>query len=335
MRGMAGGSSPTTRPDLRVRMSADTVSVPGARRFVRDGLADWGRTPLIDDAALCVTEMAANAALHSGSSFMDVVLHDLAGPVRVAVEDEGALVPVEAVTPRALSLDADEDDPVWQEQSTTGRGLAIVSMIARSWGVEETSHGRRVWADLAGEAGERPVRSPEVVRSGGARSAPDLSRGLPEGWGVMRMPQVPVQLTLRMDQHLDDLVRELQLIDTDAEHSPPREVARLIHELVTRPAWARHTGRRLALDAAAAGQEYVDIEMAAPRAMTEGIRELLVAARTADRVCERYGLLTLAASTEMDVLREYFTECMVAQLERDAAPVTYADWLAGRRARVE
>lgn len=50
-------------PDLRVRLVADVSSVPGARRFVTDGLVDWGREHLVDDAPLCVTEMAANTAL--------------------------------------------------------------------------------------------------------------------------------------------------------------------------------------------------------------------------------------------------------------------------------
>jgi hypothetical protein len=36
---------------------------------------------------------------------------------------------------------------------------------------------------------------------------------------------------------------------------------------VTRPAFARHLGRRTALDAAVAGLEYVDIEMTLPREM--------------------------------------------------------------------
>jgi hypothetical protein len=159
-----------------------------------------------------------------------------------------------------------------------------------------------------------------------ASAAAAAAGRLPDGWKTMRIPQVPVRLTLRLDQHLDDLVRELQLIDTDREHSPPREVARLIHGLVTGPAWARHTGRRIALDAAAAGLEYVDIEMSAPRAMSPGVTQLLEAAREADRLCEKYGLLTLAATPEMDRLREYFTEMMVGQLERDETPITYAEW---------
>lgn len=317
--------------ELRVRLAAETASVPGARRFVRDGLADWGRRSLIDDAALCVTEMAANAALHSGSRFMDVVVRDLPASVQVAVEDEGAQVPVEAVRPRVpVAEDADAVESVPLDlQSMTGRGLAIVSMIAESWGVEEMPHGRRVWAELADVPSDHGVRLPEVERS--AQPAPEAgSQGaLPADWKTTRMPRCPVAMGLRLDQHLDDLVRELQLIGGDQHKEPPPPVGELTDNLL-RAAFARHTGRQIAQEAAAAGLEYVDIEMTMPRAMSPSVRELLRLTRQADQVCREHGLLTLAATPEIESLRTWFTECMVGQLEHDAAPVTYEDWLAAR-----
>jgi anti-sigma regulatory factor (Ser/Thr protein kinase) len=315
------------RPQLRVRLAAETASVPGARRFVCDGLADWRRPALVDDAALCVTEMAANAALHSGSRFMDVILHDLAGPVRVAVEDEGGAVPVEAVRPRvAPAVGDDADEWSLDEQPTTGRGLAIVSMIAESWGVEESPHGRVIWADLGANQGQHSVRPPEVVRTSGHAAA---DAGLPADWKTTRMPQCPVRLALRLDQQLDDLVRELQLMAGSRTGPPPPRVARL-NDYLAGAAFARHTGRRIAQEAAAAGLEHVDIEMPMPRSMSSGVRDLHAYAHEADEVCREYGLLTQASTAEMESLRAWFTESMVGQLEHDATPVTYADWLASR-----
>jgi anti-sigma regulatory factor (Ser/Thr protein kinase) len=315
------------RPELRVRLAAETASVPGARRFVCDGLADWGRPALVDDAALCVTEMAANAALHSGSRFMDVILHDLAGPVRVAVEDEGAAVPVEAVRP-AVAPAVDDDSDAWSldEQPTTGRGLAIVSMIAESWGVEETPHGRVIWADLGATQGQHAVRPPQVVRTTEREPADAV---LPADWKTTRMLQCPVRLALRLDHHLDDLVRELQLMAGSRTSPPPARIARL-NDYLARAAFARHTGRRIAQEAAAAGLEHVDIEMAMPRSMSSGVRDLDAYAHEADEVCREYGLLTQASTAEMESLRTWFTECMAGQLEHAAAPITYADWLAAR-----
>lgn len=129
-----------THPELRVQLAADTSSVPGARRFVVDGLRQWGREHLVDDAALCVTEMAANSALHSGSPYLHVRLRDVDPGVRLSVEDAGGMVPVAAVAP-----------PPVASQGTTGRGLAIVSVLARSWGIQEHVDGRLVWAELAGD----------------------------------------------------------------------------------------------------------------------------------------------------------------------------------------
>ena len=316
-------------PELRVRLAAETASVPGARRFVCDGLADWGRRSLIDDAALCVTEMAANAALHSGSRFMDVVVRELPTSVRVAVEDEGGQVPLEAVRPAVLvaaGSGAVESLPL-DLQPMTGRGLAIVSMIAETWGVEEMSHGRRVWAELADTPSAHGVRPPEVERSADAVPGTVSQAALPADWKTARLLRCPVRLGLRIDQHLDDLVRELQLIGADQHKEPPRPVREMADNLV-RAAFARHTGRQIAQEAAAAGREYVDIEMTMPRAMSPSVRELLRLTRQADLVCREHGLLTLAATPEIESLRTWFTECMVGQLEHDAEPVTYEDWLA-------
>ena len=128
---------------LSVRLSAAPVSVPGARKFVRDGLDDWGRTALVDDAALCMTELAANAALHSGSRFMEVHLQDLGGAVELAVLDEGDHSEVGAVMPRTSPAMRSGSTAVAVEP-TTGRGLAIVSMLSHDWGVADVAGRRRV-----------------------------------------------------------------------------------------------------------------------------------------------------------------------------------------------
>ncbi|SDK85185.1 Histidine kinase-like ATPase domain-containing protein [Nocardioides sp. YR527] len=301
------------RPELRVRLAAEAASVPGARRFVTDGLVEWGREHLVDDAALCITEMAANSALHSGSPYMHIRLCDLEPAVRLSVEDDGALIPLPAVAP-----------PPVQSQGTTGRGLAIVSVLAKSWGIEEHVDGRRIWAEIAGDGVEHDVRPPTVRY--GEKAMPEPV-ALPTDWVTVRLPACPVQLGLQIDQRLDDLVRELQLIDSEDGPTPPRELGELIERLVTRPAFARHMGRRIALDAAAAGLEYVDIEMTLPREMGPMLRELLAADNLADEISETHQLLTLRSTPEMVSLRTWFTESIVGQAEKDADPVPYDEWV--------
>jgi anti-sigma regulatory factor (Ser/Thr protein kinase) len=312
------------QPALRVRLAADVCSVPGARRFVTDGLLDWGRDHLVDDGALCVTEMAANAALHSGSAYMQVEVGDLDPAVRLSVEDAGGLVPLPAVAPPPVPAARPDDVPPAAALGTTGRGLAIVSVLAASWGIEERADGRRIWAHLAGDGVEHQVRPPVVAVRDVTMPQPGV---LPADWATVRMLRCPVQLGLRVDQRLDDLVRELQLIDSAEGPTPPRELGRLIERLVTRPAFARHMGRRIALDAAAAGLEYVDVEMTLPREMASTVRELLAADNLADEICETHELLTPRSTPEMVSLRTWMTECILTQAEDDAAPVPYDDWL--------
>jgi hypothetical protein len=144
------------------------------------------------------------------------------------------------------------------------------------------------------------------------------------------MLRCPVRLGLRVDQRLDDLIRELQLIDSEEGATPPRELGQLIERLVTRPAFARHMGRRIAMDAAAAGLEHVDIEMTLPREMASSVRELLAADNLADAICETHQLLTPRSTPEMVALRTWMTECITTQAEEDAEPVPYDEWLQRR-----
>ena len=91
-----------------------------------------------------------------------------------------------------------------------------------------------------------------------------------------------------------------------------------------------HLGRRTALDAAAAGLEYVDIEMTLPREMGPVVRELLAADNLADELGETHQLLTLRSTPEMVSLRTWFTESIVGQAEKDADPVPYDEWIRAR-----
>lgn len=315
---------PHDRRDLRLRLVAEPVGVPGARRLVRDGLHEWGRDHLVDDAALCITELAANAALHSGGRFMDVQVHDLGGAVELAVLDDGGQAEPESVVPRTSPAMRSQPADLLTEP-TTGRGLAIVSMLARDWGVSDAHGRRRVWAVLAPDDEVGPVRPPRMDERVAGLA---MSDALPKDWKLVVVPDAPVGLSIRIDNHIDEVIRELQLIDS-SPGSPTAEQARLIQELVSVP-FARHTGRAQALDAADRGQTHVDIRLPMPRQASPSVRALLDTMREADQLCRDHQLLAVPATEEMDLLREWFTHNMVTQLEDDADPVPYDAWLAGR-----
>jgi anti-sigma regulatory factor (Ser/Thr protein kinase) len=327
--------------EMRIRLAADAASVPGARRFVTDGLTSLGRTELLDDAALCVTELAANAALHSASTFMEVCLRPLDRAVQIVVEDDGP-EPADVVVPRASfdersdvdddeldldELDLDEIDLALADESTTGRGLGIVSVLAQDWGVEGTGAGKRVWLTLVKGDGTHAVRPPSVSTTSARR---DADAALPEGWAIVRLAGCPVQLSLRQDSHLDELVRELQLLDGEQAAPESRALAQKLEALLGSPAHARLTGRRIAQQAAAEGQTHVDIDMTMPRELGPHVRALQEAVWEADRLCEERRLLTLASDEDLRELRAWMTEQVSGQLGRGKEPVAWEVWRAGR-----
>lgn len=310
--------------ELRIRLAADPVSVPGARRFVTDGLRSWDLATLADDAELCVSELAGNAALHSASTFMVVSLQRSPAAVRVTVEDDGA-TPAAAVQPR-LGFPGPHDQIAAEDvedEATTGRGLAIVSILAHDWGVEETEQGKRVWAVLTEDAEEHRVRPPS-----GAVAQPEAPGSLPPGWTLVRLLSCPVELSLRQDRHLDELVRELQLMQGENSERSQR-IAQQLGGLLSGPAHARHTGRRAAQQAAAAGLEHIDVEMAIPHEVAGEVAELQRAVLAADALCEEARLLTLASTPDLKALRAWMTEEIGAQTQ-GADPVPWPEWVAER-----
>jgi anti-sigma regulatory factor (Ser/Thr protein kinase) len=119
-------------PHAEVTLPGSTSSVPTARRFVESLLSGWGHPDLGWSAALCVSELAANCALHARTQF--TVRVELAGDqVRVEVADGSLRVP----TQRTYGTDA-----------TTGRGLRLVEEYASSWGVDMHGAGKTVWLVL-------------------------------------------------------------------------------------------------------------------------------------------------------------------------------------------
>ena len=303
---------------LQLRLAADASSVPAARRFVVDGLTAWGEVDLVEAAELVASELSSNAALHAAADFMHVTLERgaRAGGVRVSVEDDGP-VPVDAVRPRARL----DHDPDWSYLGATGRGLVIVAMVAGRWGVDPTAGGKRVWADLVDHDEGHEVLEPEGVRDTVA-----VPGTLPPGWALVRLVGCPVELSLQQDSHLDELVRELQLLSLDDGNDDSAALAEEIHGLLVSPTHARLTGRRAAERARAEGRSSVDIEMAMPREFGVLVARLQDAVKRADVLCEDGRLLTLASPPELRTLRAWMTHEVLGQTTHEAAPVPWPSW---------
>jgi len=113
-----------------IRTFAFSREAPAAaRHFTVATLAAWGAADFADDAAMVVTELAANAIVHAHSGFT-VILSALDDLLRIAVRDA---TPLRAHTPRAVPL----------------HGLGAVDAMASQWGVEPFgAAGKTVWVDL-------------------------------------------------------------------------------------------------------------------------------------------------------------------------------------------
>jgi hypothetical protein len=273
---------------------------------------------LVDDIALCVTELGSNAALHGAAAFMSVTLTTKEETVTVSIEDDGQ-VHGSAVVPRADYSLGVEHGPALADEPTTGRGLAIVAALASQWGVDDTVGGKKVWAEFGREAGT-PAEGPD------GQELPGMTPVMPRGWTKVRLAACPVRLSLRQDEHLDELIRELQLLRIDEGGARSQALASQIEGLLVSPAHARLTGRRIAQLADEAGLEHVDVDMSLPVEASEMIRELQAAVSAADRLCEDMKLLTLASSPELRDLRRWMTEEIVAQIEEGREPVPWAAW---------
>jgi DcmR-like sensory protein/histidine kinase-like protein len=121
--------------DATARFRAGPDAPFAARRFLAGLL---GRRPYGDrvnphDAQLVVSELATNAVMHAGTPFSVGVRYD-GSAVRISVQDSSSTQPImRENNPTALS----------------GRGLRLIAMVSRAWGIDYGPDGKTVWAELA------------------------------------------------------------------------------------------------------------------------------------------------------------------------------------------
>ncbi|MFF2996263.1 SpoIIE family protein phosphatase [Streptomyces sp. NPDC057950] len=114
------------------RLTSDPGEAGRARAAVREQLHDWGLQRLADPAELMVGELVANAVRHTHSRRVELRL--VRGDTLLCeVADDDHTLPT--------LLSAGQGDEF-------GRGLRVVSTLAREWGASRTSGGKTVWFEL-------------------------------------------------------------------------------------------------------------------------------------------------------------------------------------------
>ncbi len=128
------------------------------RRIVSAHLRYWHLDPLIDRAALGVTELLTNVHQHAQpDKLCTVELELLLDRLTVSVRDHDPRLPVVE--------DMGEIAPL----ATEGRGLAMVAAVSESWGARpDGEQGKVVWFTLPTSAPSVavPARVPAFVTAG-------------------------------------------------------------------------------------------------------------------------------------------------------------------------
>ena len=119
--------------DQHRTFTSTPASAGMARRFVEMVLTDAGMGGLAYTATLLVSELVANAVLHTGGTPIEVVVKPAGDRARIEVHDGSRVLPVRKN---------------YSTMSGTGRGLMLVDRMAAEWGAEPTAGGKVGWFEL-------------------------------------------------------------------------------------------------------------------------------------------------------------------------------------------
>ncbi|MFF8594242.1 ATP-binding protein [Streptomyces sp. NPDC015220] len=136
-----------------VELQALPSRIGQVRRIVSAHLRYWHLDPLIDRAALGVTELLTNVHQHARpDKSCTVELEFLLDRLTVSVRDHDPRLPVV------------EDMGDIAPLATEGRGLAMVAAMSESWGARpDGEQGKVVWFTLPTSAGPVAVTVPARV----------------------------------------------------------------------------------------------------------------------------------------------------------------------------
>ncbi|GAC1445724.1 MAG: hypothetical protein NVSMB55_28220 [Mycobacteriales bacterium] len=121
--------------DLSARLSlrADLRSPTEARRFVARTLSPLLDREDVETAMLVTSELVTNAALHAGTE-CELELLGKPGALMIRVSD---FQPQPGLARQSFG-----------RENTAGRGLRLLEVLCRRWGIEPDPAGKTVWCEL-------------------------------------------------------------------------------------------------------------------------------------------------------------------------------------------
>lgn len=223
--------------------AAEAVASRNARYFVLDWLKAHERTEFNERAGLAVSELAANAVLHTSQPFTvgldwrdDCLRLELvdSSPSRLAVP-----VPRTGSAVDITSL------------SETGRGLQIVGALANRWGVTIEANVKLVWAEFHSVGPETPSE-PELIDR---RPPPAPLANV----RVLRYLALPVRAAIESGLDVESATRDVHAIPVDERTDEDRALLQLVEQ----SAPLRLAGRHAAMAASSRNELAFDLEVAA------------------------------------------------------------------------
>ena len=290
--------------DMVMAFPNETRSVTLARRAVSEQIRGLGLPSLVPSAELVVTELVANAVLHTNGP-VEVQLQRLEHGVRISVADSNPALPVV---------------PAASASSMTGRGLLLVRRVAARLGFDARREGKVVWAELRIERLPGDSGIDELVEAW----ADDLNNSTsPHAVHHIELGDVPTDLLLDAKAHVDNLVREFVLAASGAEEGStaavPAHLVDLIGAVVTRFSGPRLAIKRQALEAARRGLTHVRLSLDLGPDAIEAGEAYLKALDEADGYCRAARLLTLETPPKHRVFRHWYVGQIIEQLRRAEA----------------
>ena len=296
-----------------------------ARALVVQHAGDAGRPELADDAAIVVSELVTNAALHAG------------GCTRVEV------IPVDAGL-RVEVYDGSRHPPVLghaSDNSLTGRGLRIVASLSAAWGADVRQAGKVVWAEVTGQVQSSFDEVPDE----------DLLAMWADDWGLddgdrrwhVEIGDVPTDLLLAAKAHVDNIAREFALATAGADAgitaAIPSHLASLL-QTVESFAEARLAIKHQALQALRLGLTSTHLELDLPASVADAAEQYMKALDEVDNYSRATRLLTLESPPQHRAFRHWYITELVAQLRAAEAglprpqPMPFERWLLAELDRV-